>query len=239
MNAFNERLIRRMSVERGATEATVEEDSTLVVSPSCTDTEPVRVMRTLKSHEAVYGLLEDYVSGQRELTVGFIREIHCAFTLHQDTITAPDRFGKPREVPLLKGEYKKWANSPHRLDGLEHQYCPPEQVASEMENLLRYLAEYDSLDPVLVSAWLHHRFTQIHPFQDGNGRVARGLVALLLMKAGLHPIVIDRDMRSAYIDALEKADAGDLSALADLLADQERRLMIEALSLEIAGTCVH
>lgn len=247
LKAFNDRLIRRMSVEtgiierlydvdRGATETIVEEGFDVDLVPrSSTDTEPARLIQILRSHEAAYGLLEDCVSGQRELTVGFIREIHHAFMLHQDTITAPDRFGEMREIPLLKGEYKKWPNNPSRSDGLAHQYCPPEQVASEMENLLRYLAEYDDLDPVLVSAWLHHRFTQIHPFQDGNGRVARALVTLQLRKAKLLPIVIDRDMRSAYIDALEKADDGDLSALADLFADQERKLIIEALSLEVEG----
>lgn len=247
LKAFNDRLIRRMSVEtgiierlydvdRGATETIVEEGFDVDLVPrSSTDTEPARLIQILRSHEAAYGLLEDCVSGQRELTVGFIREIHHAFLLHQDTITAPDRFGEMREIPLLKGEYKKWPNNPSRSDGLAHQYCPPEQVASEMENLLRCLAEYDDLDPVLVSAWLHHRFTQIHPFQDGNGRVARALVTLQLRKANLLPIVIDRDMRSAYIDALEKADDGDLSALADLFADQERKLIIEALSLEVEG----
>ena len=247
LKAFNDRLIRRMSVEtgiierlydvdRGATETMVEEGFDVDLVPrASTDTEPARLIQILRSHEAAYGMLEDCVNGQRELTVGFIREIHHAFMLHQDTITAPDMFGEMREIPLLKGEYKKWPNNPSRSDGLMHQYCPPEQVASEMENLLRYLTECDSLDPVLVSAWLHHRFTQIHPFQDGNGRVARALVTLHLMKAELLPIVIDRDMRSAYIDALEKADDGDLSALADLFADQERRLIIEALSLEVEG----
>lgn len=245
LRASDERLIRRMSVEtgiierlydvdRGATETMVEKGFDVDLVPrSSTDTEPARLIQILRSHEAAYGLLVDCVSGQRELTVGFIREIHRAFTLHQDTIIAPDMFGMMREIPLLKGEYKRWPNNPSRPDGLIHQYCPPEQVASEMENLLGYLAEYDDLDPVLASAWLHHRFTQIHPFHDGNGRVARALVTLLLMKANLRPIVIDRDMRSAYIDALEKADAGDLSELAELFADQERRLIIEALSLEV------
>ncbi len=247
LKAFNERLIRRMSVEtgiierlydvdRGTTETIVEAGFNVdLVPPLSTDTEPARLIEMLKGHENAYGLLMDCVSGQRELTVGFIRDVHHAFTLHQDTITAPDMFGVMRKIPLLKGEYKKLPNNPNRPDGLVHQYCPPEQVASEMENLLRYLAECDNLDPVLVSAWLHHRFTQIHPFQDGNGRVARGLVTLLLMKANLLPIVIDRDMRSAYITALEEADAGHLAALADLFAEQERRLIIKALSLEAEG----
>lgn len=244
LEEFNARLIRQMSVEtgiierlydvdRGTTETLVEEGFDVDLVPrSSTDTEPVRLIQILTDHEKAYGLLMDCVNGPRELTVGFIREIHRAFTLHQDTIIAPDMFGVMREIPLLKGEYKKWPNSPTQPDGLIHEYCPPEQVASEMENLLGYLAEYGTLDPVLASAWLHHRFTQIHPFQDGNGRVARALVTLLLLKANLLPIVVDRDMRTAYIDTLEEADAGDLRGLAELFAEQERNLIIEALSVE-------
>lgn len=244
LRAFSERLVRRMSVEtgiierlydvdRGTTETLVKEgfDENLVPRSS-TDTEPGRLIQILTDHEKAYGLLIDCVNGPRELTVGFVRDVHHAFTLHQDTITAPDTFGVIREIPLRKGQYKEWPNNPRRPDGLVHQYCPPEQVASEMENLLRHLSEYDDLDPVLVSAWMHHRFTQIHPFQDGNGRVARALVALLLMKANLLPIVIDRDMRTAYLDALEEADAGDLRGLADLFAEQERQLIVQALSAE-------
>ena len=48
--------------------------------------------------------------------------------------------------------------------------------------------------PVEVeAAWLHHRFTQIHPYQDGNGRVARALASLLFIKAGWFPVVVTRD----------------------------------------------
>jgi hypothetical protein len=68
------------------------------------------------------------------------------------------------------------------------------------------------------AAWLHHRFTQIHPFQDGNGRLARAIASLVLVKDGLFPLVVTRDDKSTYLDALEKADAGCLKPLIDLIA---------------------
>ena len=67
-------------------------------------------------------------------------------------------------------------------------------------------------DPVIVAAWFHHRFTQIHPYQDGNGRVARALTTLILLRADLLPLVVDRDLRVEYIKALELADQKQLSA---------------------------
>jgi|GEM_PF-6737520 len=43
--------------------------------------------------------------------------------------------------------------------------------------LARYRIAKSLHHPLLVAAWLHHQFVQIHPFQDGNGRVTRALVA--------------------------------------------------------------
>lgn len=73
----------------------------------------------------------------------------------------------------------------------------------------------------VAAAWLHHRFTQIHPFQDGNGRVARSISSLVLIKEGLFPLVVTRD-DLGYITALEAADDGDLQPLVDLFAKLQR-----------------
>ena len=76
-------------------------------------------------------------------------------------------------------------NNPRRADGRIHEYCPPEQVQSEMD---RFLAEYERVGeggyPVNAeAAWLHHRFVRCHPFQDGNGRVSRLLMAWAYVEA--------------------------------------------------------
>ena len=174
----------------------------------------------------------DCVAGNRPLTKGLIHELHTCLTRHQDTTTVTDQFGKRFEIPLLKGRYKELANNPRRPDGSIHEYCPPLQVDSEMENLLRWQSGYSSDDPIIVSAWLHHRFTQIHPYQDGNGRVARALITFILLRSELLPLVIDRDLRTKYIDALEKADGGDLSTLATQFAGLERNAILQALSVD-------
>jgi hypothetical protein len=78
------------------------------------------------------------------------------------------------------------------------------------------------------AAWLHHRFTQIHPFADGNGRVARAIASLVLIRASLFPLIVQREGRNAYIDALEKADDGDLTALVTLVVEAQRSALIQA-----------
>lgn len=76
--------------------------------------------------------------------------------------------------------------------------------------MVRMYREAESTySPEVRSAWLHHRFTQIHPFQDGNGRVARALASLVFLREGLFPLVVRESDRVEYIGALETADAGD------------------------------
>ncbi len=251
LKGFSERLIRRLSIEtgileqlydldRGTTEALVAhgfvED---LVSRSGAHPDPSRLIDILRDQEAAIQLVVDCVAQNRELTKSVIHELHNILTRHQDTTTAVDQFGKRFEIALLRGKYKTQPNNPKRPDGTTHEYCPPVQVEGEMDNLLTLLSDYADQDPVIVAAWLHHRFTQIHPYQDGNGRVARVLTTLVLLRAKLLPSVIDRDLRFDYIQALERADSGDLSALALMLARLERAAILEALSVDADAEVAH
>ena len=201
---FNQRLIRRLSIEtgilehlydldQGTTEALVTHGFTEdFIARTSTDIEPARLIDILRDQEAAIKLVMDYVAGGRTLTKSFIHQLQAILTRHQTTTTAVDSLGRRFEIPLLSGQYKSQPNNPRRNDGTLHEYCPPIQVESEMDNLLKWFEEYHHSDPILVSAWLHHRFTQIHPYQDGNGRVSRALVTLVLIKAGLLPLEIGR-----------------------------------------------
>ncbi|NDA68658.1 MAG: hypothetical protein EBY09_18830, partial [Verrucomicrobia bacterium] len=60
----------------------------------------------------------------------------------------------------------------------------------------------------------HHRFTHIHPFDDGNGRMARALMNVILMREGFPPAVLKTQNRAEYVAALRKADSGDSGDLA-------------------------
>ena len=119
----------------------------------------------------------------------------------------------------MKGDWKTTPNYPVR-DGVTYTYCPPEHVSSEMDRLMTIHAGHaaGSVPSEVQAAWLHHRFTQIHPFQDGNGRMARAIASLVLVKDGLFPLVVTVANKPAYIEALEAADAGDLKLLIDMIA---------------------
>lgn len=92
-------------------------------------------------------------------------------------------------------------------------------VIEELNSTGKCCAAIDS------AAKLHHLLVWIHPFVDGNGRLARLLTNLRLMRAGFPPVVLQRKIRSTYYSTLDKADAGDLKPLALLIArDVDRAL---------------
>jgi len=74
------------------------------------------------------------------------------------------------------------------------------------------------LHTIKKAAFIHHEFVRIHPFIDGNGRVARLLTNFYLITNGYPPIVIQKEDRKKYYKTLNKADQGDLSNFATFIA---------------------
>lgn len=167
----------------------------------------------------------------RPLTASFLKELHAAITRSQPTYDARDQFGNLVRRSLPHGTWKEFPNDVTRADGSRLQYAPPEHVQSQIDRMLALYADSSNAHPVVRSAWLHHRFVLIHPFQDGNGRVARALTLMVLLQSRYAPLVVDRHQRGDYLDALDAANGGDLRPLVRLFA----RLELVALKAELSA----
>ena len=245
LEVFNERLRREWAIEtgllervytldRGITQNLIEQGIDAALIPHSTaGQDPTRIVAVIRDHEEAIDGLFAFVKGERGLTVSYIKELHALLTRNQDTVSAIDQFKRSMQLPLLRGGFKKQPNNPVGADGSVHEYCPPEHTASEMDRLVELHSSHKGLPPEVEAAWLHHRFTQVHPFQDGNGRVARCLATLVFLKAGWFPLTIRdvRDERSHYLDALEAADHGDLSQLISVFVSAQRRAFVQALGI--------
>lgn len=222
--------------DRGVTEILIEqgiEASIISHKGGVSRQDAEHIQAVIQDHLGIVEGLFAYIKGDEPLTEHFIRGLQAQFTANQDYTDALTESGLVVKVPLLKGEYKKTANNPKRPDDEVHAYCPPELTKEEMERLVAvYREEEPKHQPEVNSAWLHHRFTQIHPFQDGNGRVARALASLVFLREELFPLVIRESDRKEYIGALEQADAGNLRPLVELFARRQKEAILKALGLE-------
>lgn len=243
--AFNKRLEREWAIEtgiieglynidRGTTQVLIERgiDSSFIPHGS-TDRSPEFIVKIIRDQQNVLEGLFDYVTRRRDLSKSYIKELHAEFTQNQDEVEALDQFGRLISVRLEKGKFKSHPKNPLRDDGTIHEYCPPEHVDAEVDRLLEMHHSHmaGGVPPEVESAFLHHRFTQIHPFQDGNGRVSRAIASLVFLRSDWFPLVITREQRTEYLDALQNADYGELQPLIDLFAKRQKAQFTEALSL--------
>jgi len=238
LDTFEEQLARRWSIEtgvlerlydisRGATETLIKHGFIAsLVSHGETTIDADELMDILGDHRGGLDMVLEVVAGSRPFSVGWIKDLHALLTRNQTHAAGRMQDGRRTQIPLLRGEFKVRPNNPMRPDGQVHEYCPPEHVRSEMDRLLALFAELPPELPEVRAAWLHHRFVQIHPFQDGNGRVARAIASFELVRGKLFPLVIERSERDTqYFPTLEQADDGDLRPLVELTA----RSMIRSL----------
>lgn len=79
------------------------------------------------------------------------------------------------------------------------------------------------MDTVELSTLLHHKLVHIHPFFDGNGRTARLIMNLLLMQAGYPLVIILKNDRKKYYNALDKADHNNYEPLIKFIAQAVER----------------
>lgn len=142
-----------------------------------------------------YAVFSSLFNGRKALTEDTL------LLLHKKTMkNIDDRFG-----------YKK---VPNVILGSLIKLTPPEQVEAEVKKLLLWYNEKrKSMHPIELAFKFHHRFEQIHPFADGNGRVGRMLLNYILIRRGYFPVIIRKSHRNRYLKSLEAADHGHYAPL--------------------------
>lgn len=91
------------------------------------------------------------------------------------------------------------------LGNIVHQGAPSEKVPGLLKELAEWYNKYkNKYPPILLASVVHNQFENIHPFQDGNGRVGRILMNNILIKHGLPPVNIDLKNRKKYYQSLQE-----------------------------------
>lgn len=143
------------------------------------------------------------------LTQNFIRELHKILLRQDYTVYKNLPGGVTTSYVIHAGQYKTRPNSVITRYGDRFDYASPKETPALMEELVDWYNEAEQTakyHPVELAALFHYRYIRIHPFEDGNGRIARLLVNYILGRHGWPMIVVRSRIKSKYIEALHKAD---------------------------------
>lgn len=101
------------------------------------------------------------------------------------------------------------------LVGVGFKPAPPEIIVDKLRYLLQdYYGKIEhNVHPMEISCYFHQKFEEIHPFQDGNGRIGREILNYMLEQNGFPPIYIMPKNRSEYLTALQKGNEEDYEPL--------------------------
>ncbi|HEX4494818.1 MAG TPA: Fic family protein [Thermoanaerobaculia bacterium] len=179
------------------------------------------VRELFEAQLAAYELVLDAVTQRLPITEAWIRALHETLCGPQKTYRVlTDQGWQEQELP--KGQYKTRPNHVRLTDDSVHAYSPVDQVPSEMHRLIEQIRtpQFESAHPVLQASYCHYAFVSIHPFADGNGRLARALASTFFYRANSIPLVIFENQRPAYLDGLVLADRGEHGSVISFFRDR-------------------
>ena len=143
------------------------------------------------------------------MSQNFIRQLHKVLLREDYTVYRELPGGGTTSYTVHAGQYKTRPNSVITRYGDRFEYASPEETSSLMGDLVDWYnaAEQEGkLSPVELAALFHYRYIRIHPFEDGNGRIARLLVNYILARHGWPMIVVRSRLKQDYLEALHQTD---------------------------------
>jgi Fic family protein len=188
----------------------------------------------MSGHDEAIKYIEEIIKEQRPLTENFIRELHELILKEPYEVDAITPDGKPTKKLVQVGKYKTTSNHVQTKTGEIFYFATPEETPSKMQDLMKWYRENNDnskTDSVLFATEFHYRFIRIHPFDDGNGRIARLLMNFILMQKGYPPVIIKSEDKDNYYNALQQADSGQIEYFFNYICEQ----VIHSLNLMIKG----
>ena len=224
------KIVRRYAaVETGAIEKLYDVDRGFTWSVACelADLDLLLIDKGEVTHSLIdsqlkaYDYLLDLATGQAEITEAWLRELHTILCEKQDVYLVQTNLG-PQQQPLPLGRYKVQSNHVVKGDGEIHAYAPVDLVGAEMNRLLAEMRSESFIhaNPAIQAAYSHYCLVVIHPFADGNGRIARALASIFLYRALSIPFLVMSEDRLDYFDKLEQCDKGNYDEFVDFTIER-------------------
>ncbi|MFK7799045.1 MAG: Fic family protein [Aureispira sp.] len=199
---------------------------------------PLNDHKEMEGHAQVLKQMEKMVHQDTRLTESLMKEFHAL-------ILVPDYDNsKEKDVEINPGHWKTTPNYLLTPTREKLEFLSPEAVPAAMNELINWVNNHlhqntlnrhnkkkYQLHPLRVACGFHKRFIDIHPFGDGNGRMARILMNLILMQQGYMPAIVYLEQRQEYYSALNTSTFEDISPLASYIGQN----LMQSMQLAIDG----
>lgn len=152
---------------------------------------------------------EEALVKDQPLTQNFIRQLHKTLLREDYTVYRQLPGGISTSYTIHAGQYKTRPNSVITRYGDRFEYASPEETPALMTSLVDWYNEAEKsgkYTPVELAALFHYRYIRIHPFEDGNGRIARLMVNYILARHDWPMIVVRSRNKQQYLEALHQSD---------------------------------
>lgn len=212
---YNSNAIEGNSFTRGET-------VTLLMEGVTAKGKPLKDALDIKGHNQAIDFVMSLIKEERNLTESDVRALHKLVLGADFFNVAETSEGQPTRKIIRAGQYKTLPNHVKTQTGEIHYYATPEETPAKMQELMTWYTEAvktESVSPVVLAALFHHKFVEIHPFDDGNGRMTRLLTNFTLLKNGYPVSVIKQENRSTYYAVLSQADNGAVIPLIEFISE--------------------
>ena len=167
-------------------------------------------LEEMKAHNVCLKMMQTE-AGEKDkpLTETFIRQLHNTLLREDYTVYRQQPDGSTTSYVVHAGVYKTRPNSVITVTGERFEYASPEETPALMNDLVGWYndeARRGIMSPIELASVFHYRYIRIHPFEDGNGRIARLLVNYILTRHGYPMIVVKSKDKENYLTALNRCD---------------------------------
>ena len=181
----------------------------LLLFGKVTEAANMKDLEDMKASNVGLNMMKEQALSEYPLTETFIRQLHRTLLRENYTVYRQLPGGQQTSYIVHAGVYKTRPNSVRTVTGELFEYASPEETPALMTDLISWYREEEKSDQYSLAelcALFHYRYIRIHPFEDGNGRIARLMMNYILLRHNYPMIVVKSADKENYLRALTQCD---------------------------------
>lgn len=181
----------------------------LLLFNKVSDPANMKDLEEMKAHNVCLRMIKEEAVSDRPMTEYFIKNLHEILLREDYNVKREDENGNTCTYTIHAGKYKTRPNSVRTITNEIFEYASPEETSALMGDLVQWYNEAEkdgNLHPIQLASVFHYRYIRIHPFEDGNGRIARLMTNFILLRHHYPMVVVKTELKKQYLDSLNLCD---------------------------------